>query len=455
MAIRGLPDAEESFVAGRFDEVMEICGELIVQDPECHQAFYLLGRTCMTLGNLKEAREMITQATCIRADAAPYHTELGHLLAAEGQLNAAVDAYRTAVELSPDFIDPLVNLGAALQLLGCTEEAVAVYEAAVKLAPDAALLHFNLAEMQSELGSASCAADGYRRAVELEPEWSELQRKFGLSLLATGEPEAAQEACRKAVSLKPDDAENHVALSRSLVAAGDLRGALTICDAYLTSQAFNVAVEACRAFVLIEMGSRDAGAYLLGLDAFIKRVELSAPVDFGSLSAFNDALEVEANRRCKPSLPRLVGNRQLGGLFREPLATVALLKERIEELVCDYIKELSEADDHPFVLRQPGTWHLSVYAIELDKNGSLDAHIRSGSWLGGLYIAKVDQPLTVKIGVPPRGWEFSAEPIARVISLEPGELLFFPGHVYCSVTPECGGGCLLYGVQILGSRGHE
>ena len=117
MVMRGLPGAEESFVAGRLDEVVEICGELIADDPECHQAFYLLGRACMTLGNFDEAREMIVQATRIKVDAAPYHTELGHLLAAKGELNAAVDAYRTAVELSPEFVDPLVNLGAALQLL--------------------------------------------------------------------------------------------------------------------------------------------------------------------------------------------------------------------------------------------------------------------------------------------------------------------------------------------------
>ena len=70
MAERQLSEAEASFVAGRLDEVAEICGDLIAADPDCHQAFYLLGRTCMSLGKFDEAREMIEQATRIRSDAA-------------------------------------------------------------------------------------------------------------------------------------------------------------------------------------------------------------------------------------------------------------------------------------------------------------------------------------------------------------------------------------------------
>ena len=84
MAEGQLSEAEASFVAGRLDEVAEICGDLIAADPDCHQAFYLLGRTCMSLGKFDEAREMIEQATRIRSDAAPYHTELGNLLASSG-----------------------------------------------------------------------------------------------------------------------------------------------------------------------------------------------------------------------------------------------------------------------------------------------------------------------------------------------------------------------------------
>ena len=114
MAERQLSEAEASFVAGRLDEVAEICGDLIAADPDCHQAFYLLGRMCMLLGKFEEAREMIEQATRIRSDAAPYHTELGNLLASSGQLDAAVASYRTAITLVPDFVDPRVNLGAAL-----------------------------------------------------------------------------------------------------------------------------------------------------------------------------------------------------------------------------------------------------------------------------------------------------------------------------------------------------
>ncbi len=453
MPIRELRDAEWNFSAGRFDEVIKICRELILDDPDCHQAFYLLGRTCKSIGKFDEARGMIEKATRLKADAAPYHTELGNLLAAEGQLDAAADAYKTAVKLSPEFVDPLVSLGATLQLLDRTDEAVAVYTAAVKLVPNAAVLHFNLAEAQAELGFGSLAANGYRRAVELEPEWSELQRKYGLSQLAAGQVEVAQTACRRAVFLMPGEAENHIALARALMAGGDKWDALKVCDTYLASHANNMAVVACRAVVLNDMGFRDAAARLLGFDAFIRMLNISPPAGYGSLSAFNTVLVEEAQQRhvleYELSLRMVIGGRQSGELFREPTASIALLMEQIDGLVSGYVDGLSETINHRFATRKPRKWRLGGYSIELETNGRLEAHIRTEAWLRGLYLAKAVGRPKVTLGVPPSGWGFSGEPLIQVFRPKPGELLFFPGHIYCSVTLEEGEDCVFYATQII------
>ncbi|MEE3095003.1 MAG: tetratricopeptide repeat protein, partial [Pseudomonadota bacterium] len=103
-----LAQAEEQFVAGRFDAVADLCGELIAADPKSHQAYYLLGRTCLALGRSEEALEMIGRAVEIAPSAAPYHTELGNLLATTGDFERAAGAYFEAIRLAPDFIDPHV-----------------------------------------------------------------------------------------------------------------------------------------------------------------------------------------------------------------------------------------------------------------------------------------------------------------------------------------------------------
>ena len=65
-----LAQAEEQFSAGRFDAVADLCGELIGADSDCHQAYYLLGRTCLALGRSDEALEMIGRAVEIKPSAA-------------------------------------------------------------------------------------------------------------------------------------------------------------------------------------------------------------------------------------------------------------------------------------------------------------------------------------------------------------------------------------------------
>lgn len=453
MAERQISEAEACFVAGRLDEVAEICGDLIAVNPDCHQAYYLLGRTCIVFGKLDEAREMIEQATRIQPDAAPYHTELGNLLAASGQLDAAVASYRSAVALAPDFVDPRFNLGAALQLLDRSDEAVEVYLEATELAPDAAVLHYNLAEAQTKAGSNAAALVGYRRAVELEPDWAELQRKFGLALLADGEVEAAEAACRKAVSLVPEDAENHVALARALVASDDEHGALAVCDSYLEAHSFHSVIAACRALVLNEIGARETTMELLGLDSFVQLESVAPPVAFGSLAAFNEALVHETKAHFlpeyDPALRVIEGGRQSGERFVNPGMAVSLLMERIDEAVRELSSRLNSADSHPFPARKPRKWRLKGYSAELSAEGQMIGSIRPDAWLSGIYIAAAEVAPEVKLGAPPPDWNFAVDPVSRILRPEAGEVLLYPGYAYCGVEAGNEDGCLLYAFQVV------
>ena len=56
---------------------------------------------------------------------------LGVLLASIGQRDEGADAYRRAIALAPDFLEPRLNLGSLLELSGNHAEAIATWEAAV------------------------------------------------------------------------------------------------------------------------------------------------------------------------------------------------------------------------------------------------------------------------------------------------------------------------------------
>ena len=61
---------------------------------------------------------------------------MGSALKDKGDFEGAVDNYKQALRIKPDFAECHSNLGAALQLLNQTEQALASYEKAISLKKD-------------------------------------------------------------------------------------------------------------------------------------------------------------------------------------------------------------------------------------------------------------------------------------------------------------------------------
>ena len=63
------------------------------------------------------------------------YSNLGNVYKERGQLQEALDNYRHAVRLKPDFIDGYINLAAALVAAGDMEGAVQAYVSALQYNP--------------------------------------------------------------------------------------------------------------------------------------------------------------------------------------------------------------------------------------------------------------------------------------------------------------------------------
>lgn len=68
---------------------------------------------------------------------------MGNVYKERGQLQEALENYRHAVRLKPDFIDGYINLAAALVAARDMEQAVQAYVTALQYNPVNAIFHFH------------------------------------------------------------------------------------------------------------------------------------------------------------------------------------------------------------------------------------------------------------------------------------------------------------------------
>lgn len=92
---------------------------------------------------------------------------LGNLLKASGNLDAAREMYETCIEIDADFPQAHFNLGTVLRAMGKPQQAIAHYERAIQLAPSHAEAHQNLGVALLKLGRVRDSLKAFERAIAL------------------------------------------------------------------------------------------------------------------------------------------------------------------------------------------------------------------------------------------------------------------------------------------------
>ena len=111
--------------------------------------------------------------------------ERGRALEA-ADLDAAIDAYRRAVEADPYFAAAWTNLGALWADCGDLDAARDCFERALEADPDQSEARMNLAALAMEQGDHEVAIFGYRQVLRTAPECYEAHYGLARALLAVG-----------------------------------------------------------------------------------------------------------------------------------------------------------------------------------------------------------------------------------------------------------------------------
>ncbi len=124
-------------------------------------------------------------------------------------LDMAIQAYRTAIELKPDYSKPFYNIGIIYSLKGQLETAVQTYKMVLLMDPDYAAVYLSLGDVYFKMGLIDKAIEHFQIAIRLKPDLTDAYNNLGIIYIETGMIDKAIGDFQTALKINPNHADVH------------------------------------------------------------------------------------------------------------------------------------------------------------------------------------------------------------------------------------------------------
>jgi Flp pilus assembly protein TadD len=162
----------------------------------------------------------------LEADNALAYSNLGFLLMKQRKLKEAEAACRTAVRLQPELAVAYDKLGMVLKERDRLEDAATAFRTALNLKPDFAAASFNLGVVLARQDKLDDAERAFRKAIDLQPKYPEAFNNLGSILYRRRKFKEAIDALRQAILLDSKLATAYHNLGLALFAQHNLAEAV-------------------------------------------------------------------------------------------------------------------------------------------------------------------------------------------------------------------------------------
>jgi tetratricopeptide (TPR) repeat protein len=159
--------------------------DTIAKNPAAWMAHNNLGLLLFARGEVEAAMGHYRAALAVKPDDAFAFNNLGHAIAAQGDMDAAITQFQAALRAEPANAEARSNLGNAFAAQGRLEDALAQYRVVLELRPRYADAHNNLANVLAMLGRTEEAVAHYRAALAIDPGYGDAQRNLDAVLRTT------------------------------------------------------------------------------------------------------------------------------------------------------------------------------------------------------------------------------------------------------------------------------
>jgi tetratricopeptide (TPR) repeat protein len=148
------------------------------------------------------------------------HHNLGLVLLDEGKSVEALERFREALGIHPQYAEARYNAAVTLGSLGRTNEAIVEYREVIRLDPRRLEAYNNLAELLARQGNLREAIPLLREAVRLGPASAVARHNLGLALMQEGSLDEAISSFREALRLSPSNDKTRRLLDEALSLRG-------------------------------------------------------------------------------------------------------------------------------------------------------------------------------------------------------------------------------------------
>lgn len=227
--------ADALFAAGQLSESQQLYETVIKRNAKIAQAHYGLGRIAAAnnsqanqtgQANQTVAIERYRKAIELFPEYGAAHYALGLALRDQGQTSQAQEHLARSQQLKlsqPTLEDPLIisiaemnagasshlKRGALLESAGQIAESIAEHEQALGINPWLVQAHINLISLYSRAGQPEKAEKHYRAAVGINPDLPDIHYNFGVLLVGQERYREAVQAFQQCLQLNPYYAEAH------------------------------------------------------------------------------------------------------------------------------------------------------------------------------------------------------------------------------------------------------
>ncbi|WP_439106220.1 tetratricopeptide repeat protein [Congregibacter sp.] len=179
-------------------------------------------------GKLDAARADINKLCRLHPEQPALHNLRGVVLSRLSEPEHAIEAYKKALTLEPDFSEALNNLATAFTELKHYKEALGCYQQLVNRGAADAEVYANLARALRGAGQQDNALEALRRALKLNPLYTDAFNDIGNLLNEMGQHSEAVKAYESALNLEPTHQKAMLNLAQSMSAMNKPAAALEV-----------------------------------------------------------------------------------------------------------------------------------------------------------------------------------------------------------------------------------